>query len=358
MILKSFQTAAQLLLSLTLATSALAEVAYLDHQHMDFRLQYHPEATGSNQLDLALGYDAGINHFTASNTQVYIVGTTNAKLTIPSNPNFAFLGAAGSPIWILPQSQNTSLPYLGTSAEDLPFGVFDGPVTLELRAVEGPGDFFVWQNVGAGQPPIVKMICTNGVVNSNYNNTMPFIGSHEHFNWGFSTSGLYRLTFRCTGQRLGENTNIVGREIAWSFQLLPLRPWEEWQSTNWLPATASSTNSPAADPDGDSIVNAMEYALGLDPNSVSTNGLPTVSLVAEGPDTYGALTFTRVKAATDLAYAPSARGALNAGDWETLTNVVSVVDNGETETVTVRDFVPAAGAAKRFYQLRVTLNYP
>lgn len=358
MIQKPFQTAVQLLLVFTLAVPAVAEVVYLDHQHLDFRLQYHPEASGSNQLDLVLGYDSGINHFTASNTQVYIVGNTNAKLTIPSNPNFAFLGAAGSPIWILPQSQDTSLPYLGISAEDLPFGVFDGPVTLELRSVEGPGNFFAWQNVGAGQPPIVKLICTNGVVSSNYNTTLPLIGSHEHFNWGFSTSGLYRVTFRCVGQRLGESTNIIGKEVAWSFQLLPLRPWEQWQSTNWLPATATATNGPSADPDGDNIVNAMEYALGLDPNSVSTDGLPTLSFVTEGADTYGALTFARVTLAADLIYEPSVRTSLNAGTWEILTNLVNVVDHGESETVTVRDSVPQPLSTGRFYQLRVKLCYP
>jgi surface-anchored protein len=358
MFLKSVRIAARLLVALAAATSATAEVVHLDHQHMDFRLQYHPEAVGSNQLDLVLGYDSGISHFTVSNTQVYIVGSTNAKLTLPSNPDFAFLGEAGSPIWILPQSQDTSLPYVGTSAEDLPFGVFDGPVTFELLSVEGPGNFFVWQNVGAGQPPIVKMICTNGVVSSNYNNTTPFIGSHEHFNWGFTTNGLYRVTFRCVGRRLGESTNIVGKELSWAFQILPLRPWEEWQSTNWLPATAGSTNGPAADPDGDGVVNAMEYALGLNPTSVSTNGLPTISFVTDGSDAFGALTFTRVKGATDLVYEPSVQSALSAGDWETMTNLVSTVDNGDTELVTVRDSIPRGSIIRRFYQLRIRLRYP
>jgi surface-anchored protein len=344
-----------LLLVCTLAVTAPAQVANLMNQHMDFRLQYDANATGSNRLGLLLGYDPAQR---ATNAQVYIVGNTNAQVNIPANPNFAFLGAAGSPIWILPQSQNTSLPDLGLSAEDIPGGVFNDPMELELVAVEGPGNFFAWSVSGGGQPPTVKMIATNGVVPSQFNAAHVFIGSHEHDNWGFSTNGLYRVTFRANGRFLGDSTNTLGRDSAWAFQILPLRPWENWVATNWLPATASSTNGPAADPDGDQIVNALEYALGLDPHTASTNGLPTFTFVTTNAQTYGALTFTRVKAATDISYEPSVRSALDSGPWTALTNLVSVIDNGATETVTLRDFDSAATNASRFYQFRAQLNYP
>jgi surface-anchored protein len=322
---------------------------------MDFRLQYDAAAIGSNQLNIIIGYDPGQR---ATNDQVYIRAGTNAQLTIPSNPNFAFLGTPGDPIWILPQSQNTSLPYLGLSAEDIPLGVFDGPLNFELIAVEGPGNFFAWANSGAGQPPVVKFICTNGVVSPQHNVMNPLTGSHEHYNWGFTSNGLYRVTFRATGQRIGESTNLIGRDVAWSFQILPLRPWEEWVSTNWPPATASSTNGPAADPDGDRVGNALEYALGLNPHIASGAGLPTFSLVTTNGETYGALAFTRVKTATDMDYLPSVRSELSNGAWTTLTNVVSIVDHGETETVIVRDFAPQATNSTRFYQFRARLKYP
>ena len=42
-----------------LAQFATAQVTYLTNQHMDFRLQYDATATGSNRLDLILGYDPG-----------------------------------------------------------------------------------------------------------------------------------------------------------------------------------------------------------------------------------------------------------------------------------------------------------
>jgi surface-anchored protein len=340
---------------------AAAQVTYLTNQHMDFRMQYHPSAVGSNRLDMVVDYDPGIR---GTNTGIYIVGQTNAKTTIPGNVNFAFLGTPGAAVWILPQSQNINLPYIGISAEDgkyptdIPPGVFDSPMALELVSVEGPGNFFVWSVSGAGQPPNVKMIATNGVIPVAYNAATIAINNHDHNNWAFSTSGLYRVTLRTRGQFLGDTTNTLGRDVAWSFQILPLRPWENWISTNWPPATASMTNGPAADPDGDGIPNALEYALGLNPHTVSTTGLPTFSWVTDGGKTYGALSFTRVKVATDVAYLPSVRNDLTSGDWQVLTNLVSVVDHGETETVTVRDHSQASTHNARFYQFRAQLNYP
>lgn len=352
-------------LALILLTGSVAgaQVAYLDHQHLDIRLEYNPEAEGTNRLNLLIRYNAtsevGMDYFVVSNSQVYIVGGAQAQLTIPNNPDYYFLGAPGSPVWILPQSQNLTLPYVGTSAEEIPLGVFDGPLRMELMAVEGPArNFFAWANTGAGLPPVIKYIATNGVVVPEYNALTPLTGSHEHYNWGFSTNGLYRITLRAVGQRLGETTNIIGREVAWAFQILPLRPWESWVSTNWLPATDSSIAGPAADPDGDGIPNALEYALGLDPNVAATNGLPTFSLVTTNGATYGALTFTRVKTATDIDYLPSARSALDAGAWEVLTEVVNIVDHGATETVTVRETTPLSAHAARFFQFRAKLNYP
>ncbi|MFO1487396.1 MAG: choice-of-anchor M domain-containing protein [Verrucomicrobiota bacterium] len=353
------KSAGRILLACLLGVSfnADAQIIDIDHQHADFRLQYLPTAEGTNRLDIILGYDTGTEHLTATNQQVCIVGGPAAKLFIPSNPDYAFLGAPGAPVWILPQSQNLSLPYLGTSAEDIPLGVFDGPLNLELRSVEGPGNFFAWANTGAGQPPIIKFICTNGVVATNFNVMNPFTGSHEHYNWGFSTNGLYRITYRVTGRRLGETTNIIGKDVAWAFQILPLRPWEEWVSTNWLPATGTNITGAGADPDGDGTVNLLEYAFGNDPRVALATNAPVVTFVNDNGTNYGALSYRHATNATDVSF------EVRADDtpvWltETLTNIAAVITLDGAESVTVRDSTPREQAPHRFYQLRVRLNYP
>jgi surface-anchored protein len=48
------------------------------------------------------------------------------------------------------------------------------------------------------------------------------IGSHEHFNWGFTSNGVYNITFQVSGQRAGETTNIVSLDSTFRFDVLPL----------------------------------------------------------------------------------------------------------------------------------------
>jgi surface-anchored protein len=334
------------------------QVFYLTTQHMDFRAAYDPDADGTNRLDTFVRYNVSYQvdpngYIVVTNKYLYIVGGSNARLIIPDNPDYAFLGQPGSPVWILPQTQDITLPYVGISTEEIPAGVFDGPLRFELVSVDGPGNFFAWANPGAGQPPIIKFICTNGVVSPDYNAMTPLTGSHEHYNWAFSTNGLYRVTFRYSGQLAADGTYITGRDVTWAFEIGSLRPYEQWVSTNWLPATPSTIVGPAADPDADGVKNVLEYAFGNNPNVAAPTNLPSCVIVSTNGANYGALRYVRNSFATDLNFSPVGADNLTSPIWSNLTNPFSVSTNGDLQTIIIRDASPLNATTNRFYQLRV-----
>jgi hypothetical protein len=86
---------------------------------------------------------------------VVLVVAEAAKTPLPAGTPF---GAEGAPLWILPASQDPTLLYLGLSAEPptltgrpgIPSGVFNGNLTFRLKAVDGPGQFILWQNPSPG----------------------------------------------------------------------------------------------------------------------------------------------------------------------------------------------------------------
>jgi surface-anchored protein len=272
------------------------------------------------------------------------------KFTLPSSTP---LGNEGDPLWILPQNPYPDVPYVGVSAEALAPGTFQDPLTIQLRRVEGPGHFLVWQAGGFGSFDI-QMDTRDGI--GPEDRLTPFVGGHEHHNWGFTTSGVYRAYFQVSGRRPGHSTNLVSAETPCTFHVRPLKPFERWTATHWPCECDLTIIAPAADPDFDIGVNALEYALGTDPRVATANAWPTASLVRTNGQTYGALTYTRAKAATDCRFEVVAAGDLFASEWQVLTTVHESVDLGAQERVTLRDHQPLPTHTQRVYRLEVRIR--
>ena len=336
-------------LAVALTVDGLAQTDFttLTREHTDLRILYSP--AGSNVLELAMrDEDRGVNHPT---NDVILIAKEQSRLTLPAGTPF---GDAGQPFWILPQTQNVNLLYLGVSAEGIAQNIFNGPLTIALKRLEGPGYFLAWQATGPGQFNI-RVNTRDGI--SDADAFTPIIGSHEHSNWGFSSPGVFSLTFQVTGRRLGESTNLTSPECTFVFHVLPLPPptnFIAWQRSYWPPGFNPAIAAAGADPDGDTFSNWHEYTFGLSPtNANPITAAPGFAWIEEDAQRFGSLAYTRYRPALDLDYAVEAASEI-IGPWTRLENVTTLEPNpdGLTERVTLRDTEPGS-SPQRFLRLNV-----
>jgi hypothetical protein len=339
------------LVIIAFAFNAWGQPYALTNAHCDIRVVYQPDAT--NKLEFSIrDSDRGIVY---EPDEVILTATEAARLTLPGD--FPPLGTAGAPLWVLPATQDPQLLYLGFSGDGIPQGVFDGPVEVRLLSTSGPGNFFVWQAGGTGALEF-QMDTSDGV---GEDDAMPlFPGGHSHHNWGFTSNGIVTINLEATARRLGASTNETSLPTTITFHVLPIpdapdSPFALWQHANWPGVTDPAIIGPDADPDNDGLLNLLEYAFALDPNTPGADGLPELSIRQLEGEQYAVLTYRQATAATDLEFDPVATSDLSAPDWQTLTDQIETVDHGSHQLVTVRDAAPLNAAGSRFFQLRVRL---
>ncbi|MGW2107103.1 TIGR03773 family transporter-associated surface protein [Streptomyces sp. NPDC001948] len=112
-----------------------------------------------------------------------------AKKTIPANQDFAFLGKAGDPIWLLDQVQQPGLLWPGWSTDNMAAGATKGEVEFKLVKADGPGNFALYNYDGL----------SGAAVRFNSGDGVPDAfgvpqSTHAHGGWAFGKEGVYRLT--------------------------------------------------------------------------------------------------------------------------------------------------------------------
>jgi hypothetical protein len=128
-------------------------------------------------------------------------------------------------------------------------------------------------------------------------------------------------------------------------------PYEAWISTYTFAPGANKTAT--GDPDGDSLANLIEYALGLNPTVASANPV-TFSQVNVSGSTYLQLSVNRNPAVTNVTIEGLSTSTLtDAGAW----SIGTTVNVTNTPSVfTVRDSQPIGSNNQRFLRLRFTLQ--
>ncbi|MFM8879832.1 MAG: choice-of-anchor M domain-containing protein [Verrucomicrobiota bacterium] len=238
-------------------------------QHVDIRTVFQTDAEFPMTVRIRDG-DRGVNH-PPTNVVLKVVEAT--KLVIPAG--FETFGPEGSPLWVLPQSQDPAILYLGFSAEGFPSDRFSGRMRLELKAVRGPGHVFVWQADAAGGIDL-RINSRDGLDASDV--LEPLVDGHDHYNVGFTTAGLYELVFQPSARPLGSDTFLVGESVPVLFAVepLPILPppptlWQSWIDAHWPGGQTDPAKIAAgADPDRDGEPNVAEFLCGTDPRDASS----------------------------------------------------------------------------------------
>lgn len=124
-----------------------------------------------------------------------------ARSKIPDNPPFTgFLGAAGGPVWILPQNEHPDILNLGIGTSRIASGTFaNNQVKLALHRVSGPGHFAMFTPSPFGAPN-VHMTSLDGVNPMNDFIHVPAVAGHIHLNWAFTAAGTYRIGLAASGR--------------------------------------------------------------------------------------------------------------------------------------------------------------
>lgn len=133
--------------------------------------------------------------------------------SVPSNPAFGFLGSEDDPFWFFPQVEEEGQPFPGFDT-DLLEDIFDGPVTINLVGLTGPGTFSLY-SVGSFGDPTVFLDFGDP---SKLSFTLP-VPTHAHFNWAFSSLGNYEVIL--TASVDGTDGPLSTEPTGFRFQVVP-----------------------------------------------------------------------------------------------------------------------------------------
>jgi putative ABC transporter-associated repeat protein len=137
-------------------------------------------------------------------SDVVLKASDKAKIKVPSGAGYAFLGKAGEPVWLLPQTEQDGIVWPGwnTQHESVVKGA-RGNVTWRLTGVTGPGQFKLFLTGSFGTPDILfdsaKAMPQQLSIPPN---------THAHGNWAFTKPGLYRLAVAMSG------TTTAGKAVS------------------------------------------------------------------------------------------------------------------------------------------------
>ncbi|MEJ3742508.1 choice-of-anchor M domain-containing protein [Actinomycetes bacterium KLBMP 9797] len=140
---------------------------------------------------------------------------SESAVTVPNDSRFAFLGAPGATVYILPEFENEALLFPGLATEELEPGVFAGDtITIRFQKVFGPNGLSLFTTDPAGNPTVL-VDSENGLPDSV---VLP-VGSHQHQNWAFEATGYYLIKVDVTAVLAGTTTTVTSDPVWLKFKV-------------------------------------------------------------------------------------------------------------------------------------------
>lgn len=153
------------------------------------------QALGSaEKLELKLKDDTGTQSQVREIDDVIFGVHDNALRKLKARERYENLKFLPEKVYLLPQSQHSSLIWPGYSTEHLDYSQFQGPVTLELSPVSHP-DGAVW---GAFTSDLSEPTVLLNSTQQDYSIESSF-ATHAHTNWAFSQPGIYTFSATYSG---------------------------------------------------------------------------------------------------------------------------------------------------------------
>ncbi len=178
-----------------------------------------------DELELLIHAEDGMDEVELDPALTTIQVNAGGYVLRPPGASFDFLGASGTSLWILPQSEteasNRGVLFAGIGTEEVDpveWG-FGNPITITLLNVASApagGNFFLWKDDEFGEPTQFM----NSTDLGTYNSVAQDAGGHEHYNWGFTAEGIYEIEFEATGTPEGGSPLSSGVQT-YTFNVVP-----------------------------------------------------------------------------------------------------------------------------------------
>ena len=250
-----------------------------------------------------------------------------AIMTAPDSADYPFLAdVAGKPVYVVPQTQNPGVVWLGWNTQDPAVtATIDRGLTMRVGPVSGPGRAWLFLQSGTFGKPL--LLADSGAAPGD---VWIDSGTHVHANWAFSAPGTYTatVTFLGTttaGEAVSASTTLrfaVGDAASASEALAMAAPAAADAASAGTSASSSASSSGAAP----AASGAANPASSSSASGAASGGLPDwaflviIAVVAVSLLVIGALVVARsrrsraeqaaaiAEADSILAPLPTARG--------------------------------------------------